>query len=210
MERKKIPFLSLLFCLWLAAAADAQTKTSLPRSVPEAEGVSSAGILDFLEAAGKSKHEFHSLMVLRHGKVIAEGWWGPYRPELRHTMYSVSKSFTSTAIGFAVSEKRLRVSDKVLSFFPQEAPASPSSQLAAMTVKDLLTMSAGQVPDPTIVAVKKDDWVKAFLATPVVNQPGTTFLYNSMATYMLSAIVQKVTGEKVIDYLTPRLFNPWG
>jgi len=185
--------------------------TSLPRSVPEAEGVSSEGILAFLEAAANSRHEFHSIMFVRHGKVIAEGWWEPYKPGLRHTLYSTSKSFTSTAVGFAVSEKLLTVHDKVIPFFPEDLPDSVSDFLADMTVRDLLSMTAGQDPDPTFsVAAMDSNWVKAFLAIPVVNDPGTKFLYNSLATYMLSAIVQKVTGGKIIDYLGPRLFEPLG
>jgi CubicO group peptidase (beta-lactamase class C family) len=185
-----------------------QTDT-LPRSTPEAEGVSSQSIINFIEAAEKSNHEFHSIMILRHGKVIAEGWWNPYSPELKHTLYSTSKSFTSTAIGFAVSENRLSLSDKVISFFPKDVPDTISQNLAAMTVKDLLTMSAGQDPEPTFLTVTNDsNWVQSFLAAPVKNKPGTKFLYNTLATYMLSAIIQKVTGEKVIDYLKPRLFEP--
>ncbi len=182
---------------------------SLPRSIPEIEGVSSVNIVSFLKAIEGSQHEFHSFMFLRHGKVIAEGWWDPYKPELKHTLYSASKSFTSTAVGFAVTEKRLKVTDKVISFFPEYLPDNVSSNLADMEVRDLLFMSAGQEPDPTHSITSNDtNWVKAFLALPVINDPGTKFLYNSMATYMLSAIVQKVTGEKVIDYLKPRLFDP--
>lgn len=186
-------------------------ETSLPRGIPEAEGVSSQGIIDFLDAAEKSQHEFHSFMFLRHGKVIAEGWWNPYAPELKHAMYSLSKSFTSTAIGLAVNEKLLTVNDKVISFFPKEQPDSVRPFLAEMRIKDLLTMSAGLAPDPTFTITANDtNWVKAFLAKPVVNEPGTKFLYNSMASYMLSAIVQKVTGHNELDYLTPRLFQPLG
>ncbi len=189
----------------------AQTAPTLPRSVPEMEGVRSAGIQQFLEAAAKSNHEFHSFMFLRHGKVVAEGWWNPYQPTIKHTMYSLSKSFTATAIGFAVSEKRLSVADKVLSFFPEDAPNPLPPYLAELRVRDLLSMSVGQEPDPTFTAVSKDsNWVKAFLAVPILHTPGSQFLYNSLATYMLSAIVQKVTGEKVIDYLRPRLFDPLG
>ncbi len=183
--------------------------TSLPRSAPEAEGVSSEAIITFLNSAATSKQEFHSFMFLRHGKVIAEGWWDPYKPNLRHTLYSTSKSFTSTAVGFAVSEKLLTVNDKVISFFPDQLPDSISPFLADMTVKDLLMMSAGQSPEPTgAIRSSGPDWVKSFLATPVVNDPGSKFLYNSMATFMLSAIVQKVSGEMLIDYLKPRLFDP--
>ena len=185
-------------------------QVSLPRSTPEAEGVSPEGIIQFLDAAAKSKHEFHSIIVMRHGKVIAEGWWNPYRPDLKHTMYSVSKSFAATAVGFAVAEKKLSVEDKVVSFFPDEVPAQISPYLAELRVKHLLTMTVGQVPDPTGPVAVSQNWVKTFLNTPILDEPGSKFLYNSVATYMLSAIVQKVTGQKVVDYLQSRLFQPLG
>lgn len=196
--------------LLLSASLFAQKTKLLPRSIPEAEGVSSEGINQFLEAASKSKHEFHSFMILRHGKVVSEGWWNPYRADLKHTMYSCSKSFTATAVGFAVAENRLTVNDKVISFFPDDLPKIISPNLAELKIKDLLSMSAGQVPDPTGPVAMSDNWVKTFLSTPIVDKPGTKFLYNSVATYMLSAIVQKVTGEKIVDYLKPRLFDPLG
>ena len=187
------------------------SKEALPRSTPEAEGVSSDSILNFLEAAGKSKHEFHSFMFLRHGKVIAEGWWNPYRPDLKHTMYSVSKSFSATAIGFAVSENLLTVNDKVISFFPEYLPDSISQYLSELRIKDLLSMSVGHETDATRPVINRDsNWVKSFLAVPIVHKPGTKFLYNSLGSHMLSAIVQKVTGKKMIDYLQPRLFEPLG
>jgi CubicO group peptidase (beta-lactamase class C family) len=202
-------YLLLLLITACTTAEKVEIITSLPRSIPEAEGVSSAGIMTFLDSAAVSKHEFHSFIFLRHGKVIAEGWWNPYKPELKHTMYSTSKSFTSTAVGFAVSEKLLTVNDKVISFFPDDLPDTISPFLAKMTVKDLLTMSVGQEKDPTWSLVTSDtNWVKAFLAIPLAYEPGTKFLYNSLATYTLSAIVQKVTGQKVIDYLTSGLFKP--
>ena len=189
----------------------AQQSISLPRSNPEAEGVSSDSILHFLDAIGNTNHEFHSFMMLRHGKVVAEGWWNPYQPSLKHMMYSVSKSFTATAVGFAVSEKRISVNDKVVSFFPADVPDNASPFLAALTIKDLLTMSVGQDPDPTgPIGSNNDNWVAGFFRTPILYQPGSKFLYNSAATYMLSAIVQKVTGQRILDYLQPRLFGPLG
>jgi CubicO group peptidase (beta-lactamase class C family) len=185
---------------------------SLPRSTPEQQGVSSTGILEFIDAVEKSKIEFHSFMVLRHGHVIAEGWWAPYAAPLKHTLYSLSKSFTSTAVGFAVSEGKLKVEDKVISFFPGEVPAEISANLAAMRVKDLLTMSTGHATDtmPGLRAAADGNWIKAFLAQPVEFEPGTHFLYNTGATYMCSAIVQKLTGQTLMEYLKPRLFDPLG
>ena len=198
-----------LFFLFLSFQLVAQTTLTLPRSTPEMEGVSSAGINDFLDAIAKSDHEFHSFMMLRHGKVIAEGWWTPYRPDLKHTMYSVSKSFTATAVGFAVAEKKLTVDDKVISFFPSDLPDTVSPYLSALKIKDLLTMSVGHAREPSEISIQQN-WIRSFLKTPITYQPGTKFLYNSVATYMLSAIVQKVTGEKIFDYLKPRLFDPLG
>jgi CubicO group peptidase (beta-lactamase class C family) len=182
----------------------------LLRSTPEAQGVSSAAITAFLDAASKSRNELHGFVFVRHGKIIADAWSKPYADSLKHTMYSASKSFTSTAIGFAVSERKLTVNDKVISFFPDDLPPNPGAFLQSLTVKHLLTMSVGHPNDPTGAIIPKSGWVKSFLATPITDTPGTKFLYNSMATFMLSAIIQKVTGEKVIDYLEPRLFKPLG
>jgi CubicO group peptidase (beta-lactamase class C family) len=210
MQAKKFFLVTTFLLLFLNRQTFSQKASALPRSIPETEGVSSQGIIDFLDAAANTKHEFHSIIVMRHGKVVAEGWWNPYRADLKHTMYSCSKSFTATAVGFAIGEHLLNVNDKVVSFFPKELPDTVSKYLSELTVKDVLMMSDGQEPDPTSIVVPKDDWIKAFLALPIVHEPGTTFLYNSTGTYMLSAIVQKVTGKKVIDYLMPRLFEPLG
>ena len=182
----------------------------LPRSTPEAEGVSSSNIINFLDVIAGSPHEMHSIMIVRHGKVVAEGWWKPYAPELKHTLYSLTKTFSATAVGFAVSEKRLSVEDKVISFFPGDLPDTVSKYLSALKVKHLLSMTVGQQPDPTRTVSTTDNWVKTFFRTPIIHEPGTKFLYNSAASHMLSAIVQKVTGQKLIDYLKPRLFDPLG
>jgi CubicO group peptidase (beta-lactamase class C family) len=189
------------------------TKTGkLPRSLPETQGVAPGGLLDFVNTIESQKLNVHSLMVVRHGQVVAEGWWAPYAPQLKHTLYSLSKSFTSTAVGIAVAEKRLTVEDKVVSFFPKDVPEIVSTNLAAMRVKDLLTMSTGHGKDttPALREGTNPNWVKSFLAQPVDHEPGTFFVYNSGATYMLSAIVQKLTGQTVLDYLKPRLFGPLG
>jgi hypothetical protein len=211
MNRKFSAILGFCICLLSSIFLTAQTSSSLPHSSPEAEGVSSAGILRFVEAAEKSSNELHSFIFLRHGKVIAEGWWDPYKPTLRQSLYSTSKTFTSTAVGLAISENKLKLTDKVISFFPNDLPDSISPYLAALTVRDVLIMADGMNPDPTFqVGAKNRNWVKGFLATPILYQPGTVFLYNSMGTFILSAIVQKVTGQKLVDWLKPRLFDPLG
>lgn len=203
---KKLVFTLTLLLLYVVCWAQ-----SIPRSTPEAEGVSSAAIQKFIESYKKEKHELHSVMIIRHGKVISESWWSPYAPELKHSMYSVSKSWTSTAVGFAVSENKLKVSDKVLSFFPEYADLASQGFLKDLTVKDLLTMSVGHKTEPLrSVIVMQPDWIRGFLKTPIEYAPGTKFLYNTLATYMLSGIVQKVTGQSLINYLEPRLFKPLG
>jgi CubicO group peptidase (beta-lactamase class C family)/predicted glycoside hydrolase/deacetylase ChbG (UPF0249 family) len=198
----------IFFFSLIALSVSGQAQVTLPRSTPEAEGVSSKSIDAFLTAAASSKHEFHSVMILRHGKVIAEGWWNPYNANLKHTLYSCSKSFTATAVGFAVAEKKISVEDQVISFFPDDVPANPSENLKNLRIKHLLSMSVGHDKDPTGATRGSDNWIRSFLEVPVVHQPGTKFVYNSLATYMLSAIVQKVTGQTVLDYLKPRLFAP--
>ncbi|GAB3768094.1 hypothetical protein GCM10028818_01930 [Spirosoma horti] len=195
------------------SAWTAPTKSGkLSRSLPEKQGVAPGGLLDFVNTIEAKKLNVHSVMVLRHGQVVAEGWWAPYAPDLKHTLYSLSKSFTSTAVGMAIAEKRLTVEDKVVSFFPKDVPATISDNLAAMRVKDLLTMSTGHDKDttPSLRGGTDTNWIKSFLAQPVDHKPGTFFVYNSGATYMLSAIVQKLTGMPVIEYLKPRLFGPLG
>lgn len=192
------------------SGAAAFLKNALPRSTPEAEGVSATAILEFLEEVDLLGLELHSFMMLRHGKVIAEGWWEPYGPQFVHTMYSMSKSFTSTAVGFAIAERKLSVEDRVTSFFPDDLPEKISENLAAMQVKHLLTMATGNEKEPTGTVVKEENWVRTFLAQSFSHPPGSVFMYNSAATYMCSAIVQKVTGQTVLDFLTPRLFSPLG
>lgn len=183
----------------------------LPRSTPEQQGMASSAILAFLESANQSGQEFHSLMILRHGYVIAEGWWAPYSADHRQQTYSVSKSFTSTAIGFAVSEGLLSVDDPVIKFFPEALPASISENLAALHVKHLLSMSVGHAKDSILILEASPpgiSWEKTFLSLPVVHPPGSQFMYNSGASYMLSSIVKRVTGQTAQNYLKTRLYTP--
>ena len=119
----------------------------LPRSNPEAQGVASSAVLSFIEAVDEIE-SMNSFMLVRHGRVVAEGWWSPYRAGARHSLYSLSKSFTSTAVGLAIAEGKLRLGDEVLKFFPDDVPTEPSSNLKAMRVSDLLRMSTGQQTEP--------------------------------------------------------------
>jgi CubicO group peptidase (beta-lactamase class C family) len=219
-RKPKTSAMKYLACLLIAAsmnslpAAEDEPKPFVfPRSAPEEQGVSSAAILDFVKAADEKIDSVHSFMLVRHGKVVAEGWWSPYGADLPHSMYSLSKSFTSTAVGMAIAEGKLSLDDPVLKFFPEDAPSKPSDFLKAMRVRDLLIMSTGQLSND-VYSVQVDGHpgriTQEFLELPVTHKPGTFFWYNTPATYMLSAIVQKVTGVTVRDYLTPRLFEPLG
>lgn len=183
-------------------------EAKLPRSTPEAQGISSAAVLKFIEAADTNVDSMHSFMLLRHGHVVAEAWWSPESPTKAHVLWSLTKSFTSTAVGLAIEEGKLTLDDEVVSFFPDDLPAAPSANLKAMRIRDLLTMNTGHHDE--VNWREATHWAKAFLEHPVPHKPGTHFRYNTPATYMLSNIVQKVTGETVLDYLTPRLFEPLG
>ena len=213
-----LPFRNLLRFLfkptlagvWLLAAGAAGAQGPLPRSTPEAQGVSSTGVRAYLEAADREVKSMHSFMLVRHGHVVAEAWWKPQTPETAHQLWSLSKSFTSTAVGLAVADGKLKLEDPVLKFFPEEAPAEVSDHLRAMTVKDLLTMTCGHETEVKLSMTDTVPWVRAFLAHPVPHAPGTHFQYNTPGTHMLSAIVRKVTGETVLEYLQPRLFAPLG
>ena len=184
-------------------------KSALARGIPEVEGLSSGSILSFIESVEQKNLGLHSLMIVRHGKVVAEGWWDPYKPDLKHVLFSLSKSFTSSAVGFAVSEGKLTVEDKVISFFPEYLPETVSPNLASMRVKDLLTMNTGHDKD-TMGTMRRgsQSWIKTFLSLPVEHKPGSFFFYNSGATYMLAAILQKLTGRTLLEYLKPRLLDP--
>jgi CubicO group peptidase (beta-lactamase class C family) len=215
------------------------SKRQLKRSSPEAEGIPSSAVMEFIGALERHVHPLDAvqgLMLLRHGNVAVEGWWSPYGPESQHPLHSLSKSFTSSGIGMAVHEGLLTVDDPVLKFFPDDVPADPSENLKAMRVRHLLSMNTGHREDTTghvfgplyqinlfgpwvhdkeyltrhLFRGKDDNWPKAFLSLPVDYQPGTWFVYNTAATYMLSAIITRLTGMPLVDYLRSRLFDPLG
>ncbi|MBV8586752.1 MAG: serine hydrolase, partial [Verrucomicrobia bacterium] len=204
------------------------TKTQLKRTSPEVEGIPSSAVLDFIRALEQHIHPTDAMqgfMLLLHGNVAAEGWWAPYESQCPHPLYSLSKSFTSAGIGLAVQEGLLTVDDPVLKFFPDDAPANPSENLKAMRVRHLLSMNTGHQQDTTEQVFQQihqtslfgpwlhqkdyttrhgnwaadDNWAKVFLSLPVERQPGTWFVYNTGATYMLSAIITKLTGESLLD-----------
>ncbi len=168
--------------------------------------VSPAAVVDFIAACEAAKADVRCYTLYRDNKLALRIQTPPHSFEDKAQVYSASKSFTSTAIGFAIQEGLLTVDMPVISFFEGYLPDTISDNLRAMTVKHLLSMNTGHETEPHIF--DEEDSIAAFLAHEVPHTPGTHFLYNTAATYMLSAILQKLTGITLIDYLTPRLFVP--
>jgi CubicO group peptidase (beta-lactamase class C family) len=179
---------------------------------PESVGVDAAIIEHFVQEIADAGCELHSFMLYRSGGVIAEDWWWPYGPERVHFMHSATKSFTATGVGLAISEGRFRLQDKVVDFFPERIPADASENLLAMTVEDLLTQTSGHkwgVSGSTWRGIPTS-WIDEFLKIRVRHVPGTTFVYSSATSFMLSAIVTRTTGANLFDFMTPRFFQPLG
>lgn len=203
-----LPVLFLLTALLPNTRVTMAQSSSLPRATPESQGVDSAQLVEFVKQLDSKVDQIHSVMVVRNGKVILEAWWNPESADKPHVLWSLSKSFTSVAVGLAIEEEKLSLDDPVLSFFPAEAPQNPDANLKSMRVRDLLRMATGHQTEPP--RGDQESWATTFLKHPVPFKPGTHFQYNTSATYMASAIVQKATGQKVVDYLGPRLFEPLG
>ena len=202
MKHRILILLALLPLLLVAQVGD------LPRSTPAAEGISTQAVIDMMDSLiALPECDIHHVMVVRHGKVVAELHPAPFRAEDSHTLYSASKTFTSLAVGCAIDENLLRLDDRVMTFFPDKRTNRVSDNMAAMTVRDLLMMASGVTPDWTM-RNNSMDWVKDWLAKPVDAKPGSLFQYDSMCTFMLSAIVQRVTGQTMLEYLQKRLFDP--
>ena len=184
--------------------------TDFEMTTPEESGITSASIINFIEKAEKLGLGMHSFMLLRHGKVAAQCWWKPYGPEHPQHVYSFGKSVTATAVGFAINEGLLSLDDRVVSFFPRRVGENADARIYSMTVRHLLNMTSGAVLVNEATMQLHVDWVQWFLNTPLMSFPGDKFVYNSLNTYMLSAILRKVTGVGLVDYLMPRFFEPLG
>ena len=202
MKYKLLILLALLPLLLAAQVGD------LPRSTPAAEGISTQAVINMMDSLmALPECDIHHVMVMRHGKVVAELHPTPFRAEDSHTLYSASKTFVSLAVGCAIDDNLLRLDDRVMTFFPDKRTNRVSDNMAAMTVRDLLMMASGVKPDWTM-RNNSMDWVKDWLAKPVDDAPGSLFQYDSMCTFMLSAIVQRVTGHTTLEYLEQKLFTP--
>lgn len=176
-------------------------------ATPESTGIPSRAILALVSALENSGSEMHGLIVLRHGKTVAEGWWAPYAPGVIHGSQSLTKTFTGTAFGIAMAEGLLHVEDRLIDIFPEYVPENPSPYLGDLKMRHILTMSSGMESQP---AVTDPDWIRKFFLTPIAHPPGTAFFYNSIACSMVGACIRKKTGLGLRQYLTPRLFEKIG
>ncbi|NYE74278.1 serine hydrolase domain-containing protein [Microlunatus parietis] len=181
----------------------------LERASAAEHGLRPRAVLDFLDDLDQ---ELHSLMIIRHGKVLAEGWWAPYGPEQVHLIYSLSKSFTATAAGIAVAEGKLHLDLPLLAYLDDLADSAAGDRIRKLTVRDTLRMATGHLEDTLWRSFVADphEPLRGFLGIEPDHEPGSVFAYNNTATYAIAAITQRVTGETLLDYLTPRLLKPLG
>ncbi|HLL64653.1 MAG TPA: serine hydrolase domain-containing protein [Micromonosporaceae bacterium] len=168
-----------------------------------------AALLDRLEA---QSIECHSMMVVRHGHVVAEGWWAPYSAERPHLLYSLTKSFTSVAVGLAIADGLLSLDDRVVDVLPDHVPAGISAQGRRLTVHHLLSMTTGHRTDSLVEAwqLEPGDLVKGFLRVPFLEAEGTRHAYDNPTTFILARMVERVTGRGLPELLDERLFKPMG
>lgn len=188
------------------------SQRSLPRTRPADSDVDGRAIRKLVDALRHANLEIHSLMLVRHGAVVAEACWTPYRADEPHLLYSLTKSFCSTAVGFAIAEGFFGLDDRLVDHFSDLVPSNPDPNLANVTVRHLLTMSVGHDTEPDL-GVATGTWascVERFLAHPVPHPPGEHFLYNTAASNVLSILVQKTSGERIDRFLKPRLLDPLG
>jgi CubicO group peptidase (beta-lactamase class C family) len=192
---------------------------TLPRSTPSAQDVDASGLLAFVDAVEAGRLGLHSLMVARHGHVVAEGWWRPYSAERLHLGYSLSKTLTATAVAFLVQEGRLSLDDRILDHFPEYDPATVPQGWHDVRVRHCLSMTVGHEEDAWAhvfdrlsgtAPAARDDWVPRVFATAPTREPGTHFAYNQVATYLLSVIVGRLTGVGLAEALRLRLLVPLG
>lgn len=204
MKRYICIFLPLLFAV---LPTFAQTG-DLQRATPESQGISSQQLIAVLDTImHQTDTDIHGIMVMRHGKVIAEKYQSPWAAPYGHTLYSCSKTFTAVAVGIAIGDTLLTLDDHLIDYFPELFPEQPNNQLALITIRDLLTMRSGLPVDTKMRTVERE-WIKTYLSHTMTSAPGTNFDYDSIDTYLLSAVVQRVTGKTVMQLLKERVFTP--
>lgn len=205
---KRINRIILLLCV-LFCGTDIFAQTGdLQRVTPESVGLSSKSVLQMIDTLmAQTDTDIHGIMILRHGKVVAEKYQQPWAAPYGHTLYSCSKTFTAVAVGLAISDSLLTLDTRLADVLPDMLPAQPGDSLMAITVRHLLTMQSG-LPVDTQMRTRSRDWVRTYLSHQPVAMPGTLFAYDSIDSYLLAAMVQRVTGKSMKDYLQERVFTP--
>ncbi|QIE28864.1 Beta-lactamase (plasmid) [Caballeronia sp. SBC1] len=190
----------------------AQQADGLPRTDPSMAGVDADAIVAFLNDVEAAGLDLHAFMLHRNGRVVAEGWRWPYRPDRPRNLHSVVKSFTACAIGLALEEGLFKLDDKVVSFFPELIVEPDQGWLTEMSIEDLLTMRVGHASETSGAEWRSlnTSWIAEFFKIRLAQEPGTAFMYTSAASYMLSAILSRATGVTLHEYLKPRIFEPMG
>lgn len=187
-----------------------EAEQPLERAIPETQGISSARIAAFLkDLALHESIDIHQIMLVRNGKVICECGFAPYPAGMWHASYSMCKSITGMAIGMLIAEGKLKLGDKVIDVFHTRKNLFNIFRLKDVTVENLLDMTSCVSFNETGI-VSGNDWVRGYLESGLAGVPGRDFEYNSMNTYMLSAMVTEITGESLMEYLRPRLWEPMG
>lgn len=188
--------------------------TMLKTVSPESVGISSKAINDYIDYLGKRGVNIHSFLMIRHGKICAEGYYGSYTEDKLQRMYSISKTFTSAAIGLMVDEGKIKLTDRIADYFPEYVPENPHQALLDITIEDMLKMAVAFCWDSTNPGTMHNDqsknWARSFFEAKVTHPSNTGFLYDTAASHVMAALVEKLSGKKMMEYMRDKLFDPIG
>ena len=174
------------------------------RGTPESVGIPSQAIRNFILRLQKQKVPMHSILVYRHDCLVTEGYYAPYQPDTLHRMFSISKSFTSIAIGLLADEGKLSLNDPIISYFPDKIPDDVHPWIAAMTIRDMLMMRTCHA-STTYKVNMQTDWVESFFTVPPTHPAGKVFHYDTSSAHTLAALVERLSGMPMLDYLKEKL-----
>ena len=181
-------------------------KDIFAEGTPESAGVPSDAVEWLLDQLESGFTEPHGSMIMRNDILCAQGWWAPFAPGIRHGEQSHSKTYSATAIGIAYTQGKLSLDERLIDIFPEEAPENPSEYLKKLTIRNVLCMGSGMKEEPKA----SEHWIRDFLSMPVVDEPGTAFMYNTTGSSMLAAIVKKKTGMGMHEFLMENLYQKIG
>ena len=179
-------------------------------STPEKQGISSRSLLRFIDRLEEQKIPVHSILIARHGYLVLEAYYKPYERHTLHRMFSQTKSYTSLAIGLLVSEGRICLQDKICNYFPEYLPGKVHPWMTEMTIEDMLKMETCHNMTTYNKTSSTENWVRSFFQTVPTHRPGTVFMYDTSSSHTLCALVEKLTGQKLLDFLKDRLLRQIG